>query len=205
MNRIVGYVSVDDDVADTERVVERMSAVAAEVSATYALEPGTSVEFVRLVDTLAPDRVPTPAFVDQARRNAELRWGILSEFGALDARQVHELAGSRSGNPRQTASRWQRERLIFAVEHKRRTLYPGFQFDAERRRPEPAVADVLRALPAGMRGWELASWWTGAADALQWRRPVDVLGTDPAGVVAAAAAEARAWALAAGEDVDAEA
>lgn len=201
MSRIVGYVGIDDE-GDAERVIERLSEVASEMPGTYVLRRDPAAAFGQLVDTLAPEHVPSPAFVDQARRNAEMRQAVLAEFGGLDAKQVHELSGSRSRNARQTASRWRSDGLVFAVEYRGRTLYAGFQFDIEARRPKRAVAAVLRALPVAMRGWELASWWTQPQDALQGRRPADVLDHDPASVLAAAAAESREWTLAAGEDLD---
>lgn len=88
-----------------------------------------------------------------------------------------------------------------AAERKGRLLYPGFQFDRRTGQPKAAVADVLAALPAGLRGWELATSWTDELHGLEGRRPVDVLAEDPDAVCAAAAREAREWVFAAGEDI----
>lgn len=192
----VGFLTIDEgDVEDVAERVERLLP-GAHVSRVAAAE-----RFVALLEDLMPSGVPAPAFVDQARRNAELRWQLLEEFGALDGGAVHELSGSRSKNTRQTASRWQRDGRIFAVEHKGQLLYPGFQFDRHTGQPKAAVADVLAALPEGMRGWELATWWTDELDGLEGRRPVVVLDGDPEAVIAAAGREAREWAFAVGEDV----
>ncbi|MPY87175.1 MAG: hypothetical protein GEU99_04565, partial [Luteitalea sp.] len=95
----------------------------------------------RMVESFMPPvRVVSSTIAEQARRNAEARAEFLAEFEALDAEGVADLAGSTAGNRRATASRWQADRLCFAVEHDGRQAFPAFQFDPTTRRPRPAVA-----------------------------------------------------------------
>jgi hypothetical protein len=128
-------------------------------------------------------RVPTPAVVLQARRNAEARSALLEEFGALTSAEVAELAGSDAKNASALASRWRREGRIVAVDHHGTAYYPAFQFDAGGK-PRPVIAEVLEHLDVSP--WQQALWFTTANGWLDGRRPVDVLDEQPAAVVAAA-------------------
>lgn len=147
----------------------------------------------QLVESFMPRLgVVASSVAEQARRNAEARADFLGEFEALDAEGVADLAGSRAGNRRATASRWQGEGLCFAVEYEGRLVFPAFQFDPATGRPRPAVIDVIRALRAvGLGGWSLALWWATPHDMLGWRRPADLLASEPDLVIEAARVDAR--------------
>jgi hypothetical protein len=144
-------------------------------------------ELQDLTAAMTPDiPVPPAPVVLQARRNAEARTALLSEFGALTAAQVAELAGSEARNTSALAGRWRREGRLVAVEHRGTTYYPGFQFDPEGR-PRPVVAEVLKHLQApGMTPWQHALWFTTANGWLDGQRPVDLFDKDPEAVIAAA-------------------
>jgi hypothetical protein len=154
--------------------------------------------FNEVVDVLAPMGVPSPAWLEQARRNAEGRRRFLDEFGVLDSEEVAMLARSKSANRRSLAQRWRSEGRIFGLEIQGKYVYPGFQFDPESGSPKPAIGRVLESLPGPLRdgGWQLALWWDNAADVLGFRRPVDVVDDDPEAVMSAARAEAADWAQA---------
>jgi hypothetical protein len=147
----------------------------------------------RLVESFMPPAgVVSSVVAEQARRNAAARAEFLSEFEALDAEGVADLAGSKAGNRRATASRWQGEGLCFAVEHEGRLVFPAFQFDPATGRPRAAVAEVIAALRSvGLGVWSLALWWATPADVLAWRRPADVLSDEPDRVIDAARVDAR--------------
>jgi hypothetical protein len=140
-----------------------------------------------LAKAMTPDiAVPSPPVVLQARRNAEARTRLLTEFGALTAAQVAELAGSEARNTSALAGRWRREGRILAVDHHGTTYYPGFQLDAEGK-PRAVVADVLKWLTRpDMTSWQQALWFTTANGWLDGRRPVDLLDDEPQSVIAAA-------------------
>ena len=89
--------------------------------------------------------------------NLQLRTDYLRETPTLSAAEVHRWSGRTSGNPSEPASRWKKERKIFAVRQGRSDLYPAFQFrDGV---PHPALKGVLTALPAELTGWQTALWF----------------------------------------------
>jgi len=146
------------------------------VSRSSDLEP--------LVDHLSPALdIASPVEVLQARRNAEARALLLSEFGALTSAGVAELVGSEAKNKSALAHRWRKERRVLAVTYRGAVWYPGFQFHNDQ--VLPAVADVL-AVFEGIGDWEAALWFTAPNGWLDDRRPVDLLRDDPARVVEAA-------------------
>lgn len=147
----------------------------------------------RLVESFMPPvGVVSSSVAEQARRNAQSRAEFLAEFEALDAEGVADLAGSKAGNRRATASRWQAEGLCFAVEHEGRLVFPAFQFDPATGRPRPAMADAIAWLRSvGLGGWSLALWWATPHDMLGWRRPADVLASEPDLVIEAVHVDAR--------------
>lgn len=150
-----------------------------------------SVERI-ILSFMPPVAVLSSPIADQARRNAESRTVFLIEVASLDAQGLADLAGSRAGNRRATASRWQAEGLCFSIEHEGRQLFPAFQFDALTARPRPAVAAVItELLRVGLVGWSLAQWWTTPHDILGWRRPIDDIVGAPDRVIGAAQADAR--------------
>jgi len=137
----------------------------------------------RLIDEtiatlVAAIEVPAPAVLEHARQEARLRERIFKDFGAI-----------RASKRSQSAARWRRQGRVFAVRHGGYSWYLGFQFD-DAGRPVPVVADVLRVLD-GWSPWQLARWFVGANPWLERRRPADVLGAEPDGVLRAARLAAR--------------
>lgn len=181
---MVRLVVVPADAAD--RVVEA-------VPGARVLELPQLDAVERLVQSFMPPvGVMSSTVAEQARRNAEARAAFLTELEALDAEGVADLARSKAGNRRATASRWQAEGLCFAVEHEGRLVFPAFQFDPASGRPRRAVADAIASLRSvGFGGWSLALWWATPHDMLGWRRPADVLAREPDLVVEAAQVDAR--------------
>ena len=191
--RVVGLVVSEHDL-DEDQVEKTLEPTGARVVFFSSMQS----RFNDVVNVLAPMGVPSPAWLEQARRNAEERHRFLVEFGALDSEEVATLARSRSANRRSLAQRWRSEGRIFGVEIQGRYVYPGLQFDPENGQPKPAIARVLKSLPERLRdgGWQLALWWDNAVDTLEFRRPVDVVDADPEAVVLAARGEAKEWAQA---------
>jgi Protein of unknown function (DUF2384) len=146
-----------------------------------------------LIDALTPEHpeLPTPAAVLQARRNAEARSALFAEFGALRSAEVAELAGSRAANRAALANRWRGEQRVVAVQVGDELLYPGFQFMSDGK-PHPTVASALAELRSHghVSDWQAALWFVAANGWLGGRRPVDLLDTEPAALVDAAAHEA---------------
>ena len=175
---------------DAGEIVSLVSAALGRLR-TAAGDSGGSVppaDMEKLISAMLPDEpppVPSQAKVLQARRNAQARLALLSEFGYLTAPQIAE-GRSQAANRYALASSWRRHGRVFAVDYNGRQLFPGFQFD-EHGQPLPVVAAVLAALPAAeMSEWELALWWTSANGWLDGERPVDRLDDVQALSVAAA-------------------
>ncbi len=145
-----------------------------------------------LVEALMPEglAVPTPAAVLQARRNAEARSALLTEFGALRSQDVADLAESRATNRAALANRWRTENRVVAVPVGDELLYPGFQFNAEGK-PKPAIGptvDLMRSDPH-TTDWQMALWFVTPTSWLGGARPVDLLDDDPDAVIDAARRE----------------
>ena len=145
-------------------------------------------EMERIIDAVVPSLLdrPSPAFIDQARRNAEARTAFLREYEVLDADQVHELFGSRARNRSALAARWRSGKKIFAVQHRGRFLYPAFQFDSQGR-PRQVISKVLAVLGTEVGGWQTALWFVTPNGWLDEEKPVDMLEREPHAVLDAAA------------------
>jgi hypothetical protein len=149
-----------------------------------------NVAFRDVLEALTPkDRGSlSAAAVLQARRNAEARRDLLSEFAALTSAEVAAAAGSRAANRASLANRWRDEGKVFAIRVGEQHLYPAFQFD-EQGRPVGMIASVLSALDGKLTDWQTALWFTTPSGWLGGRRPVDAMGQDPESVIKAAARE----------------
>src|SRR5450631_3731774 len=67
-----------------------------------------------------------------------------------------ERALATASNRSLVASKWRRNREVFAVSYGGRTGYPVFQFDPITARPNPAIAKIIAAFPVTVDGWRLA-------------------------------------------------
>lgn len=116
--------------------------------------------------------------------NAELRARYLLEVPTYTAAEIHELMhGSQLRNPSEPASRWRREKRVFAVRGGRAQLFPRFQF-AEGS-PLPVIKKVLKCLPDDMTPWQIAFWFRSGNGWLDGKSPEEALG-DEDGVLNAA-------------------
>lgn len=175
------------------RLVGDPVALAAAEAALAALAPRLRAErgvLARAIAGLMPaEPVLAPPLVAQAGRNARARAELLSDTPMLSAAEVAERAGSRARNRAALAARWRAEGRIFGLPVGARILFPAFQFGPEGR-PLPALADVIAETVRrlGMGPWALALWLRGPSSALDGRSPLELLGSEPERVRAAAAA-----------------
>lgn len=95
----------------------------------------------------------------------------------LDSQGVARAMGVQGKNLREAASELRRNGAVVGVRYGQRYLYPAFQFDLADGRPWPVVVDVNRLLGAAGDAWAVASWWVSESPRLQWRRPMDLVGT----------------------------
>ncbi|HSS10411.1 MAG TPA: hypothetical protein VLL25_11025 [Acidimicrobiales bacterium] len=148
------------------------------------------VAIERLVQALMPPvGVPTAAYLERARQEAQLRMRILKDFGAYTGPDLAELGRSAAENRSQTAHRWRQQGRIFAVRHQTTLLYLAFQFD-QQGHPLPVVHAVMKLL-GPLSHWDLAYWFVRGNRLLEGRLPVDLLIEEPDAVVAAAAHDAN--------------
>jgi hypothetical protein len=146
-------------------------------------------EFERLVDSLMPAlEVPSPAVLEEARREAIVRRRILRDFGAFRASELADVAGSLAGNRSQVAYRLRKEKRIFAVPHRGTWWYLGFQFD-EAGRPRPVIAEVLAHI-GDWPPWEIARWFVARNPLLDRRAPLELMTDASEEVVRAAERDA---------------
>ena len=116
--------------------------------------------------------------------NAELRARYLREVPTYTAVDIHELMhGSKLSNLSESASRWKREKRVFAVRAGPAQLFPRFQLADGY--PLPVIKEVLKRLPDDMTPWQIAFWFRSGNGWLDGRSPEEALG-DEAGVLNAA-------------------
>ena len=101
--------------------------------------------------------------------NALLRTAYLEEVPTRSAHEVRAASGLDPKNPSEPASRWKRERRVFAVRHGGRDLFPAFQFQDGY--PRPVVKQVLHELPPSATGWQIAIWFASGNGWLDGAEP----------------------------------
>jgi hypothetical protein len=173
--------------ADAREPVRLLRALGAHGGAVVVISPAPAETpgLDRLIEAMMPrGEVPSPIDTLRARRNAEARWRLLSEFGALTAADVSAAAGSRSKNTSALAGRWLRDGDVIAVTHDGTRYFPAFQF-GEDGRPLPVMKAILPHL-SDLGDWQRAIWFVTGSRLLGDRRPVDLLTERPDEVVAAA-------------------
>ncbi len=143
--------------------------------------------FEALVEAMLP-LVPTTGTASQAVRNAAARREFLAGFPTLTSAEVARSAGSAAKNVAALATRWRKERRVFAVPWGGELRYPVFQFD-DAGVPVPAIKPVLEVFNDVSSDWQVALWFATPSPYLpRHGRPVRYL-SDPERLVAAAQAE----------------
>ena len=116
--------------------------------------------------------------------NAELRRRYRLEVPTYTAAEIHErINGSQLRNPSEPATRWKREKRVFAVRVGRPLLFPCFQFADGN--PLPVIKELLKRLPDDMTPWQIAFWFRSGNGWLDGRSPEEAL-SDEDGVLNAA-------------------
>ena len=101
--------------------------------------------------------------------NARLRAAYLSEVPTRSGREVRAASGLHPKNASEPASRWKRERRVFAVRHGGRDLFPAFQF--EDGCPRPVIKQILREIPPSTTAWQIAIWFASGNGWLDGAEP----------------------------------
>ena len=103
----------------------------------------------------------------------------------IESRDAAVALGARREN-RERVRRCRERSWLLGLPSGRGYLYPAFQFDSARRDVAPEVRTVNEQLDAAGDPWGVASWWISRNDRLA-ARPRDLVGTERAGELAAAA------------------
>jgi hypothetical protein len=129
-------------------------------------------------------------FEDAAARDSlEWRQQFMRAHECWSAAEVAAESTSTAKNRAAIASRWVREKKIFALKYEGQLCYPRFQFrDGE---PVPAIAQVIREFPEHANGWDLAYFFASPNPNIDGRKPLDLLKSDPARVASLARAFAH--------------
>lgn len=153
-----------------------------------------------MVDFMAERLVTTsPSEMEMAQRLANRHARVLNEFGWYTAEQLAQANRSQASVKSALADNWRKRRQVFAVPHpdktaRERDVYPAFQFDNFK--PIKAMHEIIEAFGDAKAPWKLALWMTSANGLLPGSaRPVDLLGSAPEQVIAAARSDASGSAV----------
>lgn len=138
------------------RLLEPLSAVVASKRAELSER---NVEL--LVEAMLPANDPMSAVRSKIEAdNARARVRFVEVIPCFTSAELAEMAGHSARNKSATGSRWKAEKKAFSVQLGGRELFPAFQFRDGK--PDPAVAQVLAALPPGMSQWQVAFWFVSS-------------------------------------------
>jgi hypothetical protein len=116
----------------------------------------------------------------------EWRRQLMLEYPHWTSADIAQESTSLARNQASTASRWAKEKRVFAIDYQGQKWFPKFQFQDGR--PIPAVSQVLEVFPKHATGWQLAYFFTTPNANISGRRPYELLKEDPSRVVSLAKA-----------------
>lgn len=122
------------------------------------------------------------------RETLEWRSSFMSSYPSVTSSDIGRES-SRARNIAATASRWLKDKKIFAVRFKGQQWFPKFQFQDGF--PTPAVSKVIRTFPDHATGWDLAYFFTNPNPYIDGRKPVELLRSNPDRVISLAEAFAH--------------
>ncbi|MBN8728165.1 MAG: hypothetical protein J0H15_10770 [Xanthomonadales bacterium] len=121
---------------------------------------------------------------------AAVRQSVLESTRWLTAEEITQAAELPEGNSAAQLSRWKRESRIFFVSVGGTERIPEYLLEPGRWRPLPGAAKAIATLAPMKNGWGMAYWFASVNSVLGGKRPMDLVGTRPELVAAAAADEA---------------
>lgn len=131
------------------------------------------------------DPVSAAGIADPVANAIEIRERLKQSVSLIDSAKWAKWRGVQS-NPSAALGKYKKSKRIFAVRSGNRDLYPAFQF-AENAQPLPVVQKILKIIPKEVQGWSLLSWFEARNALLKNRKPSEVLASEPAAVLRAAA------------------
>ncbi len=136
----------------------------------------------------SPDPEPQKTETEVNRDTLKWREAFLRSNPYLTSAQI-SVGASRAKNKSEIASRWAREKKIFAVRHRGQQLFPRFQFQDGL--PLRVISRVIAVFPEHATGWDIAYFFANPNPYIEDRKPIDLLKSDPDRVVSLAEAFAH--------------
>ncbi len=127
----------------------------------------------KLLEIIVDDMPSTASGGDIALENAKMRAAYLTETVLLTAAQVREQSDLKPHNKSEPASRWKREKKIFAVRKGAICLYPAFQFESGQ--PLPVIRKILAEISDKFTPWQIAFWFESGNGWLNGEEPQNCL------------------------------
>ena len=129
--------------------------------------------------------------VSMARDTVTARQAVLESTRWLTAEDIEQSAELRGKDPVAQVSRWKRESKVFSVSMEGGAeRFPAYLLKPGAWCPLRGTASAIAALASTKDGWGMAYWFASVNSFLGGKRPMDLMGTDPERVAAAAADEA---------------
>lgn len=114
---------------------------------------------------------------------------ILSESHWYNCNQLSQLIGASADAVQDRLCSWKKENKIFSLKcNKNGDLYPAYAFNGNVSLL-PELKDVLNVFKGKKSNLKIAMWFASENGWLRNRRPLDVIGSDPNAVIAAAKTE----------------
>jgi len=157
------------DVRLTERVIRTLISVRNERKARI-----TDDNIQKLLDIYLEAEPRAEIDLELERDNAQLRAEYLKSVATLTSSDIRAFLGNDAPrNPSEPASRWKREKRIFAIPYGPTDLFPAFQFADGA--PRPVMRHILDAMPAEMTPWQIAFWFASGNGWLDGKLPQECL------------------------------
>ncbi|MDD1016523.1 antitoxin Xre/MbcA/ParS toxin-binding domain-containing protein [Pseudomonas rubra] len=181
--QVVAVALADASPGEVDAIAATFASVAGFVKSLMGRQQQQALESI--VEALVPKAPPTPNALKEAAMLAQARTAVLQSGDWLTAAQIAGLAGFSPSNPSAQPNKWKREGAIFALRHHGVDYFPAYGLDAGYR-PLKAMAPVLARFAEAKDSWGLGYWFMSANSFLGGKRPLDLLGSAPEQVLAAA-------------------
>lgn len=173
---------------EAQAIAQTFASIAGMVKTLVGDQHRESLEAI--VEALVPKLPPTPNELKEATMLAQARTAVIDSGDWMTAAEIASAAGFSATNPSAQPNKWKRDGAIFAIRHNGIDYFPSYGLDPQAGyRPRKALAQVLAAFGDTRDAWGLAYWFMSANSFLGGKRPRELLATDPARVIAAAADE----------------
>ena len=121
----------------------------------------------------------------EARMLTKAKQAVLTSHSWLTIDDIARRTNSTVELTGALLRQWEREHQIFSIQHEGTDYFPSYIFEQDFQ-PHPPFASVLKVLAADKGSWTPAFWFISVSGLLGGMRPLDLIHSEPARVVAAA-------------------